>query len=389
MCIVDNLPNDFGKSLPAVYIHIPFCRSKCPYCDFISVVGSSKLLEYLKLIKKEITLRMTDDKIPVKSIYFGGGTPSILNGDQMNDILSRLKRSFLFEKSAEITLEANPLDCDIPRLKEFHNLGINRISIGVQSFDDNDLKFLGRKHNGVAAGQSIINAYDSGFRNISIDLMYGFAAQMPGRMHANLKKAVALPITHISTYCLSIGKGTLFSLWSKKGKIISAADDISADIYQDSANFLESNKFYRYEISNFAKPGFESVHNINYWMEGEYFGFGLSASSYINGSRFKNTDRYREYKDKLLKSKIPVEYSEILNIQERMTEELILNLRLSKGVNWHNFRLKYSNIAELKELEKKIDFWVKHGFLAMQGAWISLIFPKGVLISDEIFSDLL
>ncbi len=332
---------------------------------------------------------MKDNNIPVKSIYFGGGTPSILNSSQIKNILNSLKEFFLFKKSTEITLEVNPSDCNISDLEEFNGSGINRISIGVQSFNNDDLIFLGREHNGAIAKQSVLNAYNAGFKNISIDLMYGFAVQGLKRIRANLRQAITLPITHISTYCLSVERGTLFGLWNKKGKSIAAADDLSADIYQDSVNFLECNGFHRYEISNLAKPGFESVHNINYWLDGQYFGFGLSASSYINGSRFKNSDKYREYKDKLLKSEIPVEYSETLDAAEKMSEELILHLRLSKGVNWSDFRSRYSDIDKLTCLEKKVDLWVKRGFLAVSGEYISLLFPKGVLLSDEIFSDLL
>ncbi len=373
-----------------IYIHIPFCRKKCPYCNFVSFANQDNIDRYIALLKTEIALKKQKKSIDhAASIYFGGGTPSFLGSKRLNDILSALKQFFYVDKSTEITVESNPSDLNLAYLSALREMGVNRISIGTQSFSDKDLLFLGRTHDATTAKESIKNAHKAGFDNISIDLIYGFNGQSKEQFMNNLKTAAAFPITHISIYCLSVENGTLFYHREKTGKKIVSSDELSSEIYIDSVKFIEKNGFHHYEISNFAKNRCESMHNINYWQEGEYWGFGLSASSYLKGERIKNTENYNEYASMLHSGKFPVESAEKLCEKDRMSEELILGLRLTKGINWNRFKQKYGNLKKFSMIENKIDRWITLKMLKIKDGCLSLVFPQGIVLSNEIFIDLL
>jgi len=345
---------------------------------------------YIELLKTEISLRKQNKSIDhAASIYFGGGTPSFLGSKRLNKILSTLKQFFYIDKTTEITIESNPSDLSLAYLSALKETGINRISIGTQSFSDNDLLFLERTHDAGAAKESIKDAHKVGFDNISIDLIYGFSSQSKEQFMDNLKIAAAFPITHISIYCLSIENGTLFYHRKKIGKQIASSDELSSEIYIDSVKFLKKNGFHHYEISNFAKNGYESIHNINYWQEGEYWGFGLSASSYLKGKRIKNTENYNEYAGMLYDEKFPVKSTERLCEENKMSEELILGLRLTKGVNWGRFKHKYGTLEKFSIIENRIDRWITLKMLKMKDGCLSLVFPRGIVLSDEIFMDIL
>jgi len=356
-----------------IYVHIPFCRKKCPYCNFVSSANKDNTDNYIELLKTEIAIRKNSGgKTYAKTCYFGGGTPSLLGIDRLNNVISYLRRFFHIDQTSEITLEANPSDLNPVFLSELKSIGINRISIGVQSFKNKDLEFLQRTHTASDAKEAIVNAHKVGFDNISIDLIYGFRSQTKTGFIDNLKMATSLPITHISIYALSVEEGTPFYYRQKNGKKISVSDELAAEIYINSVNFLKKNGFDHYEISNFAKKNYQSKHNINYWKEGEYWGFGLSASSYLKYERIKNLERYIHYAGKLSNGELPIESIERLSRDEKMSEELILALRLIKGINWSEFKNKYGNLK-----------------LKMENGYLSLSFPKGILLSNEIFSDLL
>ncbi len=373
-----------------IYIHIPFCRKKCPYCNFVSFANQDNIDRYIALLKTEISLKKQNKSIDrAASIYFGGGTPSFLGSERLNDILSALKQSFYIDKATEITVESNPSDLSLAYLSALRKMGINRISIGTQSFSDSDLSFLGRTHDARSSEKSIKNAHEAGFDNISIDLIYGFNNQSKEQFMDNLKIAAEFPITHISIYCLSVEDGTLFYHREKTGKKMASSDELSSEIYIDSVKFLKKNGFHHYEISNFAKNRCESIHNINYWQEGEYWGFGLSASSYLKGRRIKNTENYNEYADMLHNGKFPVEYTEKLCRKDRMSEELILGLRLTKGINWSRFRQKYGDLEKFSIIESRIDRWITLKMLKMKNGCLSLVFPQGIILSNEVFVDML
>jgi len=373
-----------------IYVHIPFCRKKCPYCNFVSSANKDNTDNYIELLKTEIAIRKNSGgKTYAKTCYFGGGTPSLLGIDRLNNVISYLRRFFHIDQTSEITLEANPSDLNPVFLSELKSIGINRISIGVQSFKNKDLEFLQRTHTASDAKEAIVNAHKVGFDNISIDLIYGFRSQTKTGFIDNLKMATSLPITHISIYALSVEEGTPFYYRQKNGKKISVSDELAAEIYINSVNFLKKNGFDHYEISNFAKKNYQSKHNINYWKEGEYWGFGLSASSYLKYERIKNLERYIHYAGKLSNGELPIESIERLSRDEKMSEELILALRLIKGINWSEFKNKYGNLKEFGIIEDKVEQWISIKMLKMENGYLSLSFPKGILLSNEIFSDLL
>ena len=269
----------------SVYIHIPFCRSKCYYCSFVSYNKLNLLNDYLRTLEKEITESYKCEVL--NTIYFGGGTPSILKADEFEALLKHFKYN-----DAEITTELNPETLDYDYLKSLYDIGINRISLGCQSFDDSILKLINRRHNSSQVLRSVKEAQKAGFRNISLDFIYGLPNQTCKMFIDDLKKGVNLGIEHISLYGLSLEKGCYFSKFPPKNL---PTDDEQADMYLAAVEFLQSNGFEHYEISNFAKNGFESKHNMTYWNNEEYYGFGVGAHGYINGVRYGNTDSIEEY----------------------------------------------------------------------------------------------
>ncbi|MDP2363820.1 MAG: radical SAM family heme chaperone HemW, partial [Ignavibacteria bacterium] len=273
----------------ALYIHIPFCDHKCIYCDFYSIITSDNVEAFLISLKKEIKYfsHLYSKDRTFSSIFFGGGTPSLMVPDYLKEILYHLKKYFNVDDNAEITMETNPGTVDKAKLKMFKETGINRISIGIQSFDEVELKFLTRIHNKQTAIQTVYDASDIGFENISVDLIFNLQNQTKAKWIKNLETAIQLPINHISTYSLILERGTILNkmVLDKKVKMQSAegGDDYDADLYETSIDFLLSKGFYQYEVSNFTKPGFECSHNNAYWRYRDYLSFGTSAHSFVDG----------------------------------------------------------------------------------------------------------
>ncbi len=363
-----------------LYIHIPFCYKKCPYCAFVSYEKQlSAQALYIKRVIDEIKGFKTS-KI-VQSIYFGGGTPSTLKIKQIESVLDAVYSNFAIHKDAEITFESNPVSLKTDYLKGLKSLGINRLSIGVQSFIDLKLNILGRLHNGQKAIESVKNAQDRGFENISIDLIYGLN-ETKKDMEFELKNACFLDVQHISTYMLSIEEGTQFEKLFKSGKLKISNDDDTANLYFFISYYLKSAGYKHYEISNFAKQRFESKHNSAYWLGYDYRGFGVSASSFVEGIRFKNTDSLDSYINK----KNYVVYEKQLDEKDKIKEAFVLLLRMKDGVKIECFNKRYkTNIKELykKELDKfeKLDMIKeKNGHIFLNGA-------KAMVVSNTILSE--
>ena len=268
----------------SIYIHVPFCDHKCIYCDFYSIINFESRKKFLDSIKKEINnYRYLKEERLVKSVFFGGGTPSILDPDEIAFILDAISSVFNVDENAEITFESNPGTVDEAKLNEIKKTGINRLSIGVQSFDDDELKFLTRIHD----RQTAINTFDlavkSGFDNINIDLIFNLPGQTKSLWESNLAQAVKLPVTHISAYSLILERGTILNKMVLDGKIKISDSEFDADLYEYTIDFLGEHSFLQYEVSNFAKPGFKCIHNLVYWQHKEYIGLGPSAHSFIFG----------------------------------------------------------------------------------------------------------
>lgn len=358
-----------------VYIHIPFCRDKCNYCSFVSYVDLELKDAYLEALKKQIIDEYKGENI--ETLYFGGGTPSILTIYEFNDLLSL----FSLENNAEITVEVNPDDVTKDYLLGLKRIGINRLSIGSQTFDDDLLTLIGRKHNAEKIEFAVNTAKEAGFDNISLDFIYGLPIQTLPGFEIDLKKALSLDIQHISLYGLKIEEGCYFYR-NKPDNLPSL--DMQADMYIKAVDILKQNGFNHYEISNFSKQGFESRHNLNYWNNNTYYGFGCAASGYINvvgqeNVRYTNETNLEKYiKNPLIKIS-----EQDLSVQEILEEAIFLGLRKIAGINIEeinqkfgiNFEQKYAKI-----LEKYSNYFVK----TTDGYALTL---EGLLISNEILSE--
>ena len=365
--------------VPAFYIHIPFCRKKCNYCDFVSTqINADKNADcadrYLKALAEEFSLHLTLYTLHLPlTIYIGGGTPSVLSEKQIEFLFKNLFNYFRNYESSiipEITAEVNPESVTEQKLKILKDYGVNRLSIGLQSFDDNILKFLGRVHTVKDFLMCYEIARKIGFGNINIDLIFGIPGQTTENWKSTLNGAIELKPEHISIYSLTIEKGTRFF---ETG--LQKDDDIDADMYEFAIEYLKKNGYHHYEISNFSKCGFECKHNINYWKNGEYFGFGLGAVSYINGIRIKNTENLTDY----LNGKFRSDFEE-LNCEQKMSEDLMLGLRLTDGVEISdNIKEKFSvAISNLKN----------DGLLKEQNNLLKLT-DKGIMFANCVFREFL
>lgn len=356
----------------ACYIHIPFCKSKCKYCTFVSFNKPELITGYIFSLLKEITEAYKGEKL--KTLYFGGGTPSLIPCD----LLKKAVNKFNFDKDTEVTIEVNPDDCSLKYLTELKNIGFNRLSIGSQTFDDELLKLIGRRHNSNQIIETVYNAKNAGFRNVSLDLIYGLPNQTLSGLKDDLEKFLELDIQHISTYGLKIEGG---SYWGTYNPNNVPDDDTQADMYECINEVLTSKGYNRYEVSNFALKGYESKHNLTYWNNEEYYGFGVSAHGYFDGVRYSNYCTLEEY----FNNPTQHEYGRILSEQEKLDEEIFLGFRKTSGVNTDKIKEKFNIDFEHKYkkiLDKYSDYIVKteHGYA------FNL---KGTMLSNEILPDFL
>ena len=358
----------------SVYIHIPFCKSKCHYCTFVSYPKPEFKNDYYKALCNEIVSNYKAEKL--KTLYLGGGTPSLLKAEEIKNLINL----FNIDAETEITAELNPDDLDYKYLTELHNTGINRISIGCQTFDDEILKLINCRHTASQVINAVKNAQDIGFKNISLDFIYGLPNQTLDMFLADLVKAFELKIQHISLYGLSIEKGCFFS--SNPPKNI-ADEDTQADMYLRAVNLLQKSEYKHYEFSNFAIQGFESRHNLNYWNNEEYYGFGAAAHGYINGIRYSNSPNLQEY------IKNPFKHKEEHKVtkKEQLEEEIFLGFRRMSGINTNSINSKFAINFEEK-YAKILEKYTNAGCMLKNGQNYALT-PKGVLVSNTILADFL
>lgn len=339
-----------------IYVHVPFCERKCIYCAFSSFTNKdSEEEKYISHLTKEIVStanNLAKKSRDVDSIYIGGGTPSILSLHNIELILVAIRQNFIVAKDCEVTIECNPNSISYEKLKFYKKLGINRISLGVQSLYDEDLKFLNRLHNSHQVIDVIKSAKEAGFENISVDLLIGIMGQTKQSFISQLKILKDLGVKHFSCYMLQIEDGTPLKSMLDKNLITLPNDDQSVEIYNACANYLKENGFERYEVSNFALKGYESRHNSKYWLGEDYIGFGLSAHSYINKVRSANSSVFENYYEN---KKC---FEEKLTNEELIEEHIMLGLRCKYGVDKNYLQSlgynieKNNNFKELKD--KKI-----------------------------------
>ncbi len=372
----------------SLYLHIPFCVRKCLYCGFYSTPYLSRHADdYITALRLESLQHRENsgDKL-VGSVYIGGGTPTTLSHEQWTSIISIIREGFPLSEPFEFTVEANPNTATVDRLDFLKKHGVNRLSIGIQSFSDTVLKTLGRAHTAAQAEESFMMARTAGFQNISIDLIYGVPGQSPGDWENSVDRALKLGPEHISTYCLSLDEGSQFLLEAEAGKLSLPDDDASAGMYDHAVREFGSAGYLRYEISNFSIPGNECRHNMNYWERGEYLGLGPGAWSFVSGKRYRNVADVQEY-SRRLKAGLPVSIEEeTVDAVPASEEAIMLGLRTAQGVDLRRYELEFGREA-LFHLEAGIAMLRNAGLIRVKDGRLMLT-ERGVLLSNEAFTRL-
>ena len=373
--------------MAGIYIHIPFCRKACNYCNFHFSVSKRNMEFYTAAVLKEIELRKNyiTDKEKINTIYFGGGTPSMMNSESISIIIKKLFQTFQVSSDAEITIECNPEDLIKEKLIEFKKIKINRLSIGIQSFSDVDLEYLGRNHSAAKAIESIHLAKESGFENLTIDLIYGIPTLNSKQWKENINIAFNLGIPHISAYCLTVEDKTILKhlILSKKRKEIN--DNEAVKNFKTLMKLMSSNNYIHYEISNFAKEGFESKHNSSYWKGEKYLGLGASAHSYNLNSRQWNTSNTNIYIKSVNDNKPNFEI-EILTKSQKFNEYILTSLRNLWGLDLIYIK-KYFGEEYYDKTIKTVVLLMKNGTIIQEESRIYLS-EKGKFFADAIAADL-
>ncbi|HOI30556.1 MAG TPA: radical SAM family heme chaperone HemW [Melioribacteraceae bacterium] len=367
----------------AIYIHIPFCDHKCIYCDFYSIISYENIRSYFQSLKKEINFyaEKFSSGREIISIFLGGGTPSFMEPEYIGEIINEVKSSFNVRENAEVTMETNPGTVSRAKLESFISTGINRISIGIQSFDDKELKFLTRIHDSAAAVETVLKAKEAGFNNISIDLIFNLPGQTKKIWRSNLEQAVALPVKHISAYSLILEPGTILNKMVIDGKVKLESDDHDADLYEFTIDFLCGKGFEQYEVSNFAMPGYESVHNNAYWRYRDYLGFGTSAHSFIDGIRWWNFSSVKFYNEAVIRNQNGVAGKERLTNEQKLNEYVMLALR-SKGLDINKLESVFGN-EWINKNQANINFLFQNDYIKFDNTLIKFT-PKGYALCDEL-----
>ncbi|WPS89234.1 radical SAM family heme chaperone HemW [Brevibacillus halotolerans] len=372
----------------AVYIHIPFCTNKCYYCDFNSFVTNNPQLvwDYLEALRREMTLTFQQNPPEkIETIFVGGGTPTYLDQEQMALFLHMVNEHLApyFSADLEWTMEANPGTTDLEKLKLMRSSGVNRISFGVQSFQSDLLKRIGRIHDVNEVYQSVKNAIQAGFDNISIDLMFGLPDQTMEMFAQSLQKAMELPITHLSSYGLKVEENTLFHTLYQKDQLPLPTEDTELEMYLLLIETLEKNGMSMYEISNFAKPGKQSKHNKTYWLNQDYYGIGAGAHGYINGKRHVNAGPLAVYTRMAMEGSPRVEEFEVTQ-KEAMEEQMILGLRLREGVDMESFANRFGRTVQ-EEFGETLQQELQKGMIEIVDQHVRLT-PKGLPLGNEVFA---
>ncbi|MBN2681977.1 MAG: radical SAM family heme chaperone HemW [Bacteroidales bacterium] len=373
--------------MAGIYLHIPFCASRCGYCDFHSSVNILQTENFVNSLLIEIEKRKHElEKEEISTIYFGGGTPSLLPSKLIKEILEKLSSSFNIDKNAEISLEANPDDLEIEYLNSLLNLGINRLSIGIQSFSDDLLKFMGRRHNSAQAIQSVKNAQSVGFNNISIDFIYALPKLTEQEWKITLQEAIDLNIQHISAYALGIEEGTSFYKKLKNAEFALPSEEKVIKQYEFMHNFLEKAGFVAYEISNFCKPNYKSRHNSSYWEQKSYIGFGPGAHSYNGEIRRWNIANNETYISAIFNNENYFQ-EENLSKNDKINELIMTNLRTINGLNLETFE-KLAGHEQTGKLVSNAQNFIRSNHIFLENNSLILTL-KGKMISDYIISKLM
>lgn len=369
-----------------IYIHIPFCRQACRYCDFYFTVSTQYQDQFTESLIKEFELRSSmQEGVEMQSLYLGGGTPSLLSAANLTHIMEKVRSSYGISEDAELTIECNPDDLDAAKVALYLDLGFNRISIGIQSFHEEDLSLMRRSHSALQAAASVKRAASAGFKNITVDLIYGIPGQTGKDWKENIQRTLELPVNHISAYHLTFESGTVFDHWRKKGTITPLAEEESVKMFRVLREELGAAGFEHYEISNFAREGYRSQHNQLYWSGEAYLGFGPAAHSFDGDSRSWNVSSLKKYMRALEDGKGLSEKEELSGV-ERYHDYLITSLRTSEGVDPAIIESRFGKNV-MDHFTDKSAFFVREGLMVEQKEKLS-IEPGSWLLTDHIMREL-
>ena len=373
--------------MAGIYIHIPFCRQKCYYCDFYKTVNTTLTEKFLSALKTEIVQRKNyfGNEI-VETIYFGGGTPSVLTKTEISAIIGVLHQHFNIAVNVEITFEANPDDLSVEYLKDIFSTGIRRLSIGIQSFQDEYLQKMNRRHDTNQSITAVENAAKTGFNDISVDLIYGLPGLTINQWKADLEQVFSLPVQHLSAYHLTYHKGTPFYTWLKKGTLKALKETESIKQFEILIKMAKKKGFEQYEISNFAKEGRYSKHNSSYWKGIKYLGLGPSAHSFNGVSRSWNISHIDTY-IKALEFGLPYFEEEILSENNKYNEYILTRIRTIWGVSIYELE-EFFGTEKSKYFRINIDKYVNSGLVKLNNGIYNLT-EKGMFVSDEIMTNLM
>lgn len=367
------------KKPTSAYVHIPFCTQICYYCDFSKVFIKNQPVDaYLQALIREFR---SYDITELRTLYIGGGTPTSISAVQLDYLLTELSRDLNLNTLEEFTIEANPGDLTVDKIEVLQKSAVNRVSLGVQTFNYKHLKRIGRSHNEVQIYSTIDALKTAGFQNISIDLIYALPGQTMDDVRSNVAKALSLNIPHLSLYSLILEHHTVFMNKMRRGKLHLPTEDLEAEMFEYIISEMERNGFEHYEISNFTKPGFESRHNLMYWDNVEYYGVGAGASGYLDGIRYRNRGPIQHYLKGVSEGNARLS-EEVLSKNEMMEEELFLGLRKKKGVSIGKFEQKFGTSFE-KRYGQIVQELQSDGLLKENNGFIQMT-KKGLFLGDTV-----
>ncbi len=379
--------------MASLYLHIPYCEKKCIYCDFYSIESMQTMEQFLRALDGEIATyaRQYSSGNTFETIFFGGGTPSLLPPSVLGRLLDALHKHYRIESGAEITVETNPGTVDREKLRAYRALGVNRLSIGIQSFHEDELKFLSRIHNADEARQCVEDAHHAGFENVSVDLIFSLPHQTPERWKANLEQAIALQPKHISAYSLIVEEHTPLFTMVKEGTVATLPEEADSRMYEETLALMEENGFHHYEVSNYARSGYECRHNKNYWNHSNYLSFGPSAHSFwkdgpTNGRRWWNVRSIAKYCENVSGGTLPVSGSETVDREKMFNEAIFLGLRTGE-LNVSMLRQVYGVDLFSTRRETLTEF-SNEGLIQINDRSITLT-RRGFLVCDAIAESLL
>ncbi|MFM7015081.1 MAG: radical SAM family heme chaperone HemW [Bacteroidota bacterium] len=372
--------------MAGIYLHIPFCKQACFYCDFHFSVNQDKKPELVTALLIEAAMRKNEiGSEPIKTVYFGGGTPSLLSADAIQRIFDTLAEHYDLSGLEEVTLETNPDDLTATYLRELRHTPVNRLSIGIQSFRNSDLKLMNRAHDAKQALRCVPESADIGIENISIDLIYGIPGLSMHDWEQNLQIAIALPISHLSSYCLTVEPKTKLAKLVSNGELPNVNDDLAASHFETLIETTEAAGIPWYEVSNFAKPGMESKHNSSYWSGAKYIGLGPGAHSFDGQKRSWNIKSNAGYIQQIEKKQLPSE-SELLTAAEKFNELILTALRTRKGLSLERIKILCDDL-KFSEIQETLEHKAQSGLLTVHANDVILT-TKGLLFADAIASEL-